>query len=202
MPNEEDDCHKDQSISAILQATKNDTEILLEVMEWAAEEIECAIIRNPGMADTLYHSFSLLMPSCELMSTEFVYRSHAAEILERVTTGGDTRPATASEVCCVLCTASQVTPLSSAASGLYCRMWATAFPDKPMFWESGAHHEALEGSRIDGLETLTRRKAAVADRTLKDITCPGWHHGEKVTCRYAVNREGADQLRLITNRRR
>ena len=178
--------HKtERSISRLLQDTKNSVNEALETMDWAEEEIESARKSNPGMADTLYHSFSLLRPSSELLSTEFVYRSHAAELLERVAGDGDTRLGTASEVCCLLCAISQVAPLSSAASGLYCRMWAMAFPDKPMFWESGTHHEALEGSRIDDLESVARRKAAVGDRTLTDITCAGWHHGEEVACRYA-----------------
>lgn len=189
--------NKEQSISRIIQDTKNSLNEILETMEWAEEEIESARNSHPDIADTLHHSFSLLVPSSELMSTEFVYRSHAAELLERVAAGGDTRLATASEVCCVLCTVSQVAPLSSAASGLYCRMWAMAFPDKPMFWESGTHHEALEGSRIDGLETIARRKASVADRTLTGITCKGWHHGEEVTCRYAARRKD-QQLRFIS----
>ncbi|MCA1196247.1 hypothetical protein [Saccharopolyspora sp. 6V] len=157
-----------------------------EALGWAEDEIDAARTRHPDAADTLWHSFALLPPRQELMSTEFVYRSHAVEILERVVAGQDTRPATAAEVCCVLAQASQVTPLASVASGLYCRMWRRAFPDQPLFWESHDAHEALEGARIDELDTITRRKAGNPERVLGEITCAGWHHGVPADCRYAA----------------
>jgi hypothetical protein len=153
-------------------------------MEWAEDEIRQALKRHPSERDLLYHSFSLLRSTHKLMSTEFVYRSHCREILQRLVTDADTRPGTAAEVCCICCDMSLHTPLRSPAVGLYHRMWTAAFPDQPMFAELSQHHEALEGSTIDDLETTVRRKLTVKSRTLPDITCTGRHDGEIVQCKY------------------
>lgn len=64
-------------------------------------------------------------------------------------------------------------------------LWATAFPDQPMFIEPSQHHEALEESTIDDLERTVRRKPAVKARTLTDVTCTGEHDGELVQCKFA-----------------
>jgi hypothetical protein len=157
-------------------------------MRWAEDEIEEARARHPRHTDRIYHSFVLLSPnlSLESMGTEFVYRSHCRELLDRVAAGADTRPATAAEICCLMATASQRAPLTSAAAGLYMRMWRAAdFPALPAFTEAGYHHEALEKTLIDDLEQLTRRKIAVAERRLGTIDCPGRHHGHHVNCDYA-----------------
>jgi hypothetical protein len=162
---------------------------IFDSMSWAEEEIEKARARHPRHADRIYHSFMLLTPnlSLEAMSTEFVYRSHCRELLDRVADGTDTRPATAAEICCLMCTTSQAAPLTSAAAGLYMRMWRAAhFPTHPAFTEAGLHHEALEETRIDDLEQLARRKLTVAERRLGTIDCPGRHHGQPVTCPYAA----------------
>jgi hypothetical protein len=117
-------------------------------LEWAEDEIGQAMQRHPSQRDVLYHSFSLLRPTHELMATEFVYRSHCREILERLVADADTRPGTAAEVCCICCDMSLLVPLRSPAAGLYLRMWTAAFPDQPMFAEPSQHHEALEASTI------------------------------------------------------
>jgi hypothetical protein len=174
-----------QSISDILQGAIGDLAGLFGQMEWAEDEIARGVRRHPADADTLYHSFSLLTPSHELMATEFVYRGHCRELLvERVVVGADTRPGTAAEICCVSCEASQAVPLTSPAAGLYLRMWAAAFPDKQMFVESQQAHEVLERSTIDDIEATMRRKLAVKDRTLGIIDCAGLHHGTTVQCKY------------------
>lgn len=154
-------------------------------MEWAEDEIRQAMERHPSERDVLYHSFPLLRATHKLMATEFVYRSHCQEILERLVTGADTRPGTAAEVCCICCDVSFRAPLRSPAAGLYLRMWTAAFPDQPMFVEPSQHHEALEGSTIDDLETTVRRKLTAKSRALTDITCAGEHDGEIVQCKYA-----------------
>jgi hypothetical protein len=153
-------------------------------LEWAEDEIGQAMQRHPSQRDVLYHSFSLLRPTHEFMSTEFVYRSHCREILERLVADADTRPGTAAEVCCICCDMSLRVPLRSPAAGLYLRMWTAAFPDQPMFAEPSQHHEALEASTIDDLETTLRRKLTVKSRTLPNITCTGEHDGETVQCKY------------------
>ncbi|MCM3884621.1 hypothetical protein [Frankia sp. R82] len=153
--------------------------------EWAEEEIEAAGKRCPDRQDLLFHGFTLLVPVLPLMATEFVYRSHCREILERVVRGEDTRPGTAAEVCCLCAEISQTVPLTSPAAGLYFRMWAIAFPDRPIADDRRVHHEALDGSRIDDFEKLARARIGVADRRLGSIDCTGKHHGLRVSCRFA-----------------
>ena len=154
-------------------------------VSWAADEIHQAMERHPAERDVLYHSHSLLKPTHKLMSTEFVFRSHCHELLERLISDADTRPGTAAEACCICCDISLRTPLNSPAAGLYLRMWTAAFPDHPMFIEPSQHHEALQGSTIDDLERTVRRKLAVKARTLSDVTCTGEHDGEMVQCKFA-----------------
>lgn len=159
---------------------------IFEKMEWAEEEIEKARKRHPAQSDRIYHSFSLLTPTHERMGTEMVYRSHCAELLNRVAAGLDTRPGTAAEVCIVCCESSLLAPLTETAAGLYARMWLQAFPRHTKVWgEQAPHYEALRGTLIDDAEGDTRRKLAVADRKLGDIDCGGMHHGDEVTCQYA-----------------
>lgn len=181
-------------LAQILNDTENELSGVFESLEWSEEEIAAAMRRHPDQADTIWHSFSLLTPTHDLMVTEFVYRAHCRELLDRVAAGEDTRPGTAVEVCCVCYEASQRAPLTSPATGLYMRMWSQAFPDKPVFGDAGEHHEALEGSRIDDMEADTRRKLTVRERTLGEIECEGKHRSEPVQCTY-VKREDAAQLR-------
>ncbi|WP_436528293.1 hypothetical protein [Actinoplanes sp. HUAS TT8] len=122
------------------------------------------------------------------MGTEFVYRAHARELLERVAVGADLRLATAAEICLLLSQVSLRTPIHGAGAGLYFRMWRTAFGDHPSTAEltgDQSAYEQLHGARIDELETMLRSKAADPARQLGDITCRGLHHGRPVACRFA-----------------
>lgn len=180
-----------ESMSELIQGVTDDLAGLFGQMEWAEDEIAHASQRHPTEADLLFHSFRLLTPTHHLMTTEFVYRAHCRELLERVIAGQDTRPGTASEICCACCEASQLAPFTSPAAGLYLRMWAAAFPDKPICPEKHEAYEVLESSRIDELETAIRNKLAVPDRELDSIDCMGRHHGESAECRYHTAAEAA-----------
>lgn len=161
---------------------------IFERMDWAEDEIKKARARHPKHSDRLYHSFLLLTPTHERMATEFVYRAHCRELIDRVAAGADTRPGTAAEVCCAMLEVTLRTPIRSAAFGLYLRMWhAAGFPDYPEFTEWRGHHEALEQTTIDDHELFARRKLAVADRHLGAIDCSGQHHGDDVNCVYAAS---------------
>ncbi|MFI8528302.1 hypothetical protein ACIGB8_27845 [Promicromonospora sukumoe] len=179
------DARHNDPLSAILQKSADLIGTTLEQMEWAESEIAAAIARHPDRADLLYHGFGLLVPTHDLMATEFVSRSHYRELLDRLAAGQDTRPGTAAEVACACAEASLVAPLSSTAAGLYFRMWESAFPDKPPITDRGQHHEELEGSAIDALEANGRRTLTREDRIVGDISCSGLHHGEAVPCTYA-----------------
>jgi len=155
-------------------------------MDIAEDEIEKAAKQHPDHGDLLYHAFALLTPTHPLMATEFVYRSHCAELLARAVAGQDTRPGTAAEICCACSEASQVAPMRTSAAGLYARMWARAFPDQPVMLEDQReHYEALEGAEIDRLAAESARRLSRPDRTLKGTTCAGRHHGDDVHYRYA-----------------
>ncbi|TDD49011.1 hypothetical protein [Saccharopolyspora elongata] len=160
-------------------------EDVFERIRWADEEIENARARHPQHADKLWHSNMLLTPNpgLESMKKEFVFRAHCRELLDRVAAGEDTRPGTAAEICCAMSDTSLLSPLTSAASGLYARMWrAAGFPELDEVTEASHHHEALEKAAIDGHEQDARRELAIPDRRLGDIECDGLHND---ACIYA-----------------
>jgi hypothetical protein len=176
----------DQRLAALDQllgpGTARQLDTVMDQLGWAEDEITRAHHRHPERADLIHHAFPLLAPAHELMRTEFVYRSHCAEILERVAAGTDTRPGTAAEICAACHDASQIAPLNDTAFGLYARMWQRAFPHKPVFTSQAEPYEALYGQQITDLETLTRAKLAQPGRRLTAIDCTGTHHGQPVTC--------------------
>ncbi|UUV32155.1 hypothetical protein NQK81_01520 [Amycolatopsis roodepoortensis] len=144
-----------------------------DLLRLAEDEIVQARSRHPLHNDLLHHSFSLLAPNfaLERMRFEIVYRAHCRELLDRVAAGEDTRPGTAAEVCCAMYNTSLLSPLTSAATGLYIRMWQRAgLPELEELTEAGRHHEALEKSVIDDHETFARRKLAMPDRRLGAIS--------------------------------
>lgn len=154
-------------INELISGTIRQVSGLLGQMVWAEEEIEAAQKRHPDAADLLDGSFRLLVPTHGLMETEFVYRGHARELLERVAGGQDTRAATWAEILCLCHDVSQVVPFHSAAAGLYFRAWVNAFPQLALPDQiDRGHYEALYSQQIDGLESESRRKLAVADRRL------------------------------------
>ncbi|MFD8101121.1 hypothetical protein ACFV24_16405 [Nocardia fluminea] len=171
------------------EVTKTLTTTLTQ-QDWAEDEISRAQQRHPDVADVLHHSFSLLTATEERMSTEFIYRAHARELIERVATGVLTKPGTSVEVVLLLMRASLVTPLNTTAFGLYLRMWRRAgLPDLggPIAGLDG-HYEAINASGIDDFEAIARRKLAKPSRVLTLVTCEGRHLGEPADCRFAPAR--------------
>lgn len=162
------------------------TEDVIYLTTVAEEEIRAAQKRHPDRRDQAYHSFGLLVPTHDRMATEFVYRSHARELLERVAASEDTRLGTAAEACCTLADVARATPFRSSAAGLYMRMWRLAgFPTIEEFDRAGQHHEALESEVIDDHESQLRRRLA-QPRSFNEakIACRGRHHGQPVDCAY------------------
>jgi len=154
------------TLEGIVQATSLQLGPIFQQMECAEDEIEQAQRRHPQLADLLWTTFRLMLPTQDLMRTEFVYRSHCRELLERVARGEDTRPGTSAELAIACC---HLAPLSTAGAGLYMRMWTKAFADQPPF--PGAderldHYEAIEGSVMDEHEAAMRRKLGQSWRTL------------------------------------
>jgi hypothetical protein len=160
-------------------------------MEWAEEEIAAAQRRHPRQADAIWHTFKILTPRDigPGMGTEFVYRGHVHELLDRVAAGTDLRPATAAEILLVLVDTSLQAPMHGSGAGLYFRMWQKAFPDHPMTVEHAGHqvrYERLHGSRIDQLEAQLRHRLRDPDRQIGDIDCGGRHNGRPVNCMFAA----------------
>jgi hypothetical protein len=162
---------------------------LFAAMDWAEDEIQRAAGRHPAAADILYHGFALLTPAnSATVMAEFVYRSHAAELLDRLAAGTDTTAATAAEMCLACCDISQRVPLHGAAVGLYLTVWQQAFPNRPTIPDQPDqinHYLALHGSRIAELRTELAVKLRVPQRRLGAVDCSGRHHGELARCRYA-----------------
>jgi hypothetical protein len=123
------------------------------------------------------------------MGTEFVYRGHVRELLDRVAAGQCTRAGTAAEICLALSQVSQISPMRAFGNGLYLRMWLQAFPGQELFDDQAAqqlHYESLHGNAIDDAEALMRTKLADPQRQLRDIECQARHHGHPAACRYAT----------------
>ena len=150
----------------------------IDQLGWAEDGITLAQRRHRSQSDLMYHSFSLLTFTHDLMATELVYRAHRAELLGRVAAGADTRPGTAAEVCAACHDASMIAPLSTAAFGPYMRMWQAAFPAHPLFTGSASITRPCTAPRSP---TSKPRPAASSPR-LGTIDCPGRHHGQPVTC--------------------
>lgn len=153
---------------------------VLAQREWMEDEIGQAQKRHPAARDLLWHSDGLYVPTHRVMSTEFVYRSHVRELLERVAAEAATRPRTAAEVAAAMMTTSLAAPLDSTGVGLYLRMWRKAgFP--PVGACVRDYYEDAVGPLIDDAESTTRRKLAIRSRALGTITCTGHHDPQ---CRF------------------
>lgn len=154
-------------LDAVLGYVASELDAIVDRTGWAEDEISQAHKRHPEAAHLIRDAFPLLSKTHPCMNTEFVYRSHCAELLDRVAGGTDTRPATAAEVAAACMEASLSAPLNSRAAGLYLRMWRLAgFPPHETLSEASDHHEAWEGSLIDELERLARKRLTVPDRRL------------------------------------
>jgi hypothetical protein len=118
-------------LGALIAELTAQTAPVFEAMEWVEEEITRACRRHPRSADIIYHAFGVLAPRDigPGMGTEFVYRGHVRELLERVAAGADLRSATAAEICLALVETSLQAPMHGPAAGLYFRVWLAAFPD-------------------------------------------------------------------------
>jgi hypothetical protein len=155
-------------LDELVQQTRSQLGSIFEQMEWAEDEIEQAQRRHPAQAALLWTTFRLLVPTRDIMRTEFVYRSHSRELLERVAAGKDTRPGTYAEMAIACCETSLLAPLSTAGAGFYMRVWAKAFPDQPLLDadEQLGHCEALEGNAMDDHENVLRQKLSRPRRRL------------------------------------
>ncbi|WP_327146809.1 hypothetical protein [Nocardia sp. NBC_01327] len=182
----------DQTVEEIFAEVTTTCGPIFEQIGWAEEEIQAAQARYPAHADEIWHSFSLLQHEHPLMNNEPVYRAHCREILTRIGTGHGrgTRAGTAVEVLIVLRKVSLAVPLSTAAAGLYFRMWqAAGLPeiDPEGHTADLSHYDAIAGSQIDDYEREVRARTARMGRLLsRDLRCCGRHHGDPVRCRYTA----------------
>lgn len=141
---------------------------LFTLMSVSEEEIARAQRAWPRAADRIWHSFSLLKPTLTLTYRTEVYALHCRELLARVASGEDTRPGTAVECCAALAEISQRAPLTTAAAGLYARMWDKA--GLPPVDLARVHYEALKGDVIDDQERFLRAGVRQGWRSLPEQT--------------------------------
>ncbi|MFE3506435.1 hypothetical protein [Kitasatospora sp. NPDC059160] len=154
---------------------------LFATMEWAEEEIQEGQARHGerGQKESRIwrESFALVKPTHDRLSrAEMLYRAHAAELINRVATGQDTRPGTTAEMIAVLMDSSAAAPLNSAAVCLYMRLFSRAFPEQ--FAQHIAEaieldaYESVHGRRADEYEAEMRHKLAQEWRVTKDQQTP------------------------------
>jgi hypothetical protein len=159
-------------------------------VEWGEDEIAQAQARHPQHADLLFHAWRIILPPSVFPYTEFVWRGHMRELLERVAAGEDTRTGTWAEVCMVCRGAAEMAPLTHAATGTYFRAWHNAFPGNPV-WDTMAEevahgvkwndHEITEIGR-DVRAKIGRRMPG--RRIPRDTVCDGLHLGQLTDCRF------------------
>jgi hypothetical protein len=180
----------DNVLSRIAATTRAETNAGMAAIEWTDDEIKLAVGRHAAAENDLVHSFLFLVPSIltPAWDTEFIYRGHVRELLERVAARLDTRPGTAAERCIAMAEAAKAIPLHGAAAGLYFRMASYAFPGHALFDPSlTAHYEKAHRQGMDRYERFLRGRLAVPGRRLNAarIECDGEHWGQAVTCMYA-----------------
>jgi hypothetical protein len=130
-----------------------------DLMEIAEDEIAVAKKAQPR-ATVLDRSFALLLPTQDIMNTDWLYRAHCRELLTRLVKGEDTRPGTDVEVIAAVASVTLKTPVVSAVAGLYERTFQRISPERyaQLFEEDwAAKYQHLYGPQIDEWEADTRR---------------------------------------------
>ena len=132
-----------------------------EFMGLAEEEIAAAMKRHPARASEVNAAFRILCPTMQMTSlVPGVYLAHVRELLERVASGEDARPATRAEALCVLQETSLKAPLGQAAALLYERLFAEVVPG---VFADEVHRAPWPEAVAEVLHDL-RRRFARADR--------------------------------------
>jgi hypothetical protein len=172
--------------------TKREVEEAMQGVLWAEDEITQAQARHPHAADLLWHSWWVIMPGSAFPYTEFMWRGHMRELLDRVGAGQDTRPGTRAEFCVVAREASALAPLSHDACGAYFRAWHEAFPGNPV-WDTMpdevAHGYRWNDNQIRDIIADVRAKIGrrmASRRVPRDTACDGVHHGRPTVCRFTA----------------
>ena len=134
---------------------------IFECMAIAEEEIAAAQEAHPDKAGDIWHSFTHLRPSPLLEPrTPQLYRAHARELIQRVAAGhtkkAELAAATAAELCCVFCAASQLSGLQSDAVAAYQKLFKQVFPD--VFLEDEVTIQESYPGRADEIIAELRRK--------------------------------------------
>lgn len=150
-------------IGGPLAATIASTFALMEVAE---QEIQKAKDNAPTDQETIHNAFAYLYPSPALRGkNEELYRKHAQEMIERVRTGKDTRPATDAEILCGLSEWTLENSPGQDASALYLTL-ATELIPAALVKDPVPDHE-LEGSypgAVTELKNKLRRRLTQAGR--------------------------------------
>jgi len=150
----------------ILQTLQEETASTLKVVSWAEEEIERAQHRHGecGRGPIWSAGFRLVRPTLDRLHTsELLYRSHAAELLDRLAKGQDTRTATTAEMIAAMMETALRAPLTPSAYCLAMRLFFRAFPEAgaSLFADTDAldpaAYESVHGAQADEHEAALRR---------------------------------------------
>lgn len=140
--------------------------VFLGGLDIAEKAIHEAKERYPLATNVLDRSFMLLKPPEVLFNTlETTYPVHCAELLDRVATGEDTRPATDAECVAVFHSLSLNSPLKHHAVCIYRDLFVKLFPEAvERVW--GKDPERFGQTDVLGEELLAdiRRKLTVPER--------------------------------------
>lgn len=147
---------------------------IFDQMDWAEDEIKEAMKRHPDSADVLYHSFTIMTATTDFFG-EKLYRAHCGQLLDRLAAGGDVKAGTDAEMIAACSATSQITPLTTAATALYLRVWNRTFLDEP---QDDEHIKHVNVDETNMLERELRRKLRKRDRVIGAIDCGGYHWGE------------------------
>jgi hypothetical protein len=162
------------NVESIWQTLHDETAPVFAVFGWAEEEIEKAQRRHGerGRGPIWRAGFNLIRPTLDRTRTsEMLYRSHAAELLDRLATGQDTRTATTAEMIAALMETALRAPLTPSAFCLTMRLFLRAFPETglSLFGDTDcldpAAYESVHGARADEHEAELRRKLTQSSRT-------------------------------------
>ncbi|MET9402650.1 hypothetical protein [Kitasatospora sp. NPDC002965] len=152
----------------VMGALERQTALAAEAWDTAQEEIDAARERHGETEQgPLWNAFLLLQPSDVLESAPRLYRAHVRELLERVATRQDTRPATGAELLAAVSAGSVQVPLPPSALCLAARLTAQLPPGDTLPVDA----EVLD---VEGYERLFGAEADEHARRLGAMLHQDW----------------------------
>lgn len=144
---------------------------ILDDVELAEYEIDRALRQYPDNQKAVYNAFRMLQkPAIFRGRPEQLYRSYCQELLGRVATGEDTRPATDAEIVVLLSEASLAASATRTAGYLYMTLFRRIFGEavyRDLGLEEGAQYMVVPERATEELHNELRKKGATRERVIK-----------------------------------